>query len=197
MGHQPLRSAHVFLDESVRDSYLICAVLVRPSDLDRVRRLLRQLRLGGQRRLHFERERDARRRMILTRLIAAPLRASIFTCEAGDQVTARLACLRRVVIELGEQTRRLVIESSESLEARDRQAIYNAMRTTQLIGAFDYEHLRSFEEPMLWAADAICWAHGAGGDWRKRVEAVIDNVYEVRPPDPQRRKRKTRIPTVR
>ena len=28
-------------------------------------------------------------------------------------------------------------------------------------------------EPLLWAADAICWAVGAGGDWQRRLGSVV------------------------
>jgi hypothetical protein len=31
----------------------------------------------------------------------------------------------------------------------------------------------SHEEPVLWAADAIAWAVGAGGDRRRRVDPLL------------------------
>jgi hypothetical protein len=34
---------------------------------------------------------------------------------------------------------------------------------------------------MLWVADAIAWAHGAGANWRLLIEPVIDDVTELRP----------------
>ena len=33
---------------------------------------------------------------------------------------------------------------------------------------------------LLWAADAICWAAGAGGDWRRRIAGVL-TVRDLRP----------------
>jgi hypothetical protein len=32
---------------------------------------------------------------------------------------------------------------------------------------------------MLAAADAIAWAYGAGGDWRRRVAPSIDVVVDL------------------
>jgi hypothetical protein len=29
-------------------------------------------------------------------------------------------------------------------------------------------------EPLLWAADAVCWATGAGRDWRRRVAGFTE-----------------------
>ena len=36
------------------------------------------------------------------------------------------------------------------------------------------------EEPLLWAVDGLVWAYGAGGDWRRRVEGLIE-ARELRP----------------
>ena len=39
-----------------------------------------------------------------------------------------------------------------------------------------YDHRLSSGEPLLWAADAVIWAIGAGGDWRRRVANIADIV---------------------
>lgn len=36
-----------------------------------------------------------------------------------------------------------------------------------------YEHMRPHEEPILWVSDAVAWAYGAGGDWRRRVTPAV------------------------
>ena len=41
-------------------------------------------------------------------------------------------------------------------------------------------HLSPYEEPLLWVSDAVAWAVGAGGDWRRRVEPMIDEVVRLR-----------------
>lgn len=43
-----------------------------------------------------------------------------------------------------------------------------------------YDHRRSHTEPLLWAADAVCWAAGAGGDWRRRLGTPL-TVVDVGP----------------
>ena len=43
----------------------------------------------------------------------------------------------------------------------------------------EYRHLSPYEEPLLWVSDAVAWAMGAGGDWRRRVEPMIDEVVRL------------------
>ena len=44
-----------------------------------------------------------------------------------------------------------------------------------------FEHRRGSAEPMLWVADAIAWAHGAGASWLRLIEPVVEDVTELRP----------------
>ena len=64
-----------------------------------------------------------------------------------------------------------------SQRARDRNTIGHALARASAAHV-TFDHRRSNTEPMLWAADALCWAVGAGGDWRRRVEGVL-TVIEV------------------
>lgn len=44
-----------------------------------------------------------------------------------------------------------------------------------------YMHQRPNEEELLWLPDILAWAHGAGGDWRRRGSPVIDRVRRLGP----------------
>ena len=55
--------------------------------------------------------------------------------------------------------------------ARDRQTIVTALSGTH---SLEYGHRPSHEEPLLWAVDGLVWACGAGGDWRRRVDTLVD-----------------------
>jgi hypothetical protein len=174
-------SYHLFLDESVRKNYLVCAVVARPFELARSRTALRELCLPRQRRLHMEREQEPRRRFILDRIVRLGLRAEVYVCDDGDQVAARMGCLRQLVLDHAPHLQRLVIESSETMDPRDRRVIRETLLEIDGIGAFTYEHLRGFEEPLLWVADAVAWAYGAGGHWQQRVVELVDRRTEVKP----------------
>jgi hypothetical protein len=71
------------------------------------------------------------------------------------------------------QATRLVVEPVESLVPLDHIAIVRELRRSTGQSILAYEHVEAKLEPVLWAADAIAWAFGAGGDWRRRIEPVI------------------------
>lgn len=86
---------YAFVDESIRGStYLMCAVLVAPSDLARVRRTLTDIRLPGQARIHLYKERPSRRRLVLDVVARLPIRSRIYLAsgtgsEPGGRAFAR------------------------------------------------------------------------------------------------------------
>jgi hypothetical protein len=74
---------------------------------------------------------------------------------------------------------RLVLERLETQEHADRRCIRATLvdPEAQLI----YRHESAQLEPLLWAADAIAWAYGAGGDWRRRIDQLVDEVVRLEP----------------
>ena len=36
-----------------------------------------------------------------------------------------------------------------------------------------YDHRPRHSEPLLWAADAACWAAGAGSEWQQRLVGIL------------------------
>jgi hypothetical protein len=66
----------VYVDESERRDYLLCAVLVS-RDVGRVRRAVRGMCQPGQRRVHFAKEGAARRRAVLAALADLGVQARI------------------------------------------------------------------------------------------------------------------------
>ncbi|GGM81884.1 hypothetical protein GCM10012275_60600 [Longimycelium tulufanense] len=168
---------HVFVDESERRGYLLVAAVVAPPELHGTRTLLRGLLLPGERRVHFKSERDSRRRLILARLVEAGVRTRLYAAGgAGEPVRAVL--LRHLVtdaIALGAQ--RLVIDARDPAgNARDRSVI---AKTKARAAGLVYEHMPASGEPLTWIADAVAWSYGAGGDWRRRVEPLVETVTDL------------------
>lgn len=171
---------HAFVDESDRGSYLVCAAVVVPADLGAVRQVLRGFCLPGQRRLHFKSESNARRKQILDALVAVGVQARVYRSGSSSTTTARRWCLTALVDDLVDMgAHRLVIESQQGQDARDKQIIFAALRERRAGHDLSYEHMRPYEEPCLWAADAIAWAFGAGRQWRGQVEALVSAVIDV------------------
>jgi hypothetical protein len=63
---------------------------------------------------------------------------------------------------------------------RDRVSIAHALEGVDRRLHPSYDHRPASSEPVLWAADAICWAVGAGGDWQRRLGGVV-TVRDIGP----------------
>lgn len=65
---------HVFVDESARGGcYCVGAVFVAPEHLASLRKLAESFRMPGQRRWHFAKESDARRRQFVGAIVDSRL----------------------------------------------------------------------------------------------------------------------------
>jgi hypothetical protein len=164
---------HVFVDESVRQSYLLCAVWISQSKLDDKRDGLRGLRRPRQRRIHFGKERPGRRRQLLDAFVRLDVEVRIYSGD-GPALKARRRCMRALVSDFAANSvARLVIESGDHEDEVDRQVIYEMRNLVPELKDASYEHMRAYEEPMLWLADAFAWAYGAGPPWRRLIDEVL------------------------
>ncbi|SMC92527.1 hypothetical protein SAMN05661093_02853 [Kibdelosporangium aridum] len=167
----------MFVDESERGCYLLAAAVVPVPQLQKTRSLLRGLCLAGERRLHFKSENDSRRRLIIARMVAAEFRVRVYFGK-GPSEAVRGTLLDHVVadaIELGVQ--RLVLDSRDQAgNKRDRSRL---AKTPARVHDLLYEHMPSSSEPGTWIADAVAWCHGAGGDWRRRIDPLVECVFDA------------------
>ena len=85
-----------FVDESKVKGYTMVAAIIRDDAVSALRRGVRSLVLPGQRRIHFTKERDERKRLILSRLIPLGVRAQVFYCAAKSAVVGREVCLTAI-----------------------------------------------------------------------------------------------------
>jgi hypothetical protein len=184
-GGHDLMSHQAFMDESNRGaSYLICAATVAAVDLSVARRAILNLRIPGQRRIHFAAENHKRRRQLLTQLASVNAASFIYVANHRVQVEARSAIMRKAAPHLhGRGVRRLVVESRQGQDHRDRADLYAALGD----GArppLTYTHLMATAEPLLWLPDAIAWAWGRGGVWRDQVTdlGLVREVHCVEVP---------------
>jgi hypothetical protein len=171
-----------YVDESIRSGrYLLGSVVVDAHDAGRLRRSVRKLTLPGQRRLHFNKEGNRRRRELIDALTRLDLEAYVFSCRHSVVVTpetARARCIRALV--QNTQARgveaELLIESRAELDVIDGVTVGNARRPDPRLS---FQHLLPDNDPLLWLPDGFAWAVGAGGDWLRRVANSV-TVVEVR-----------------
>lgn len=175
-----------FSDESERaGTMLVAVVVVAPGDADAARASLRGLLLAGQRRVHTAKESPRRRRVLLDTIARTDgLAATVVRLRRPpgiDRVAGRrllLSAAAGIVVAAGVSAWTLD-DTHPAQRNRDRDTIGHALQRLDA-GQVVYDHRRSHSEPLLWAADAICWAAGAGGDWRRRIEAML-SVIDIGP----------------
>ncbi|WP_410639332.1 DUF3800 domain-containing protein [Amycolatopsis sp. lyj-346] len=176
-------TVHAFVDESARGgSYLLCATIVEPAHLSTTRRALASLLLRGARELHFKKEKEPRRRMLIDRMAGMPVTTRLYrgACTPKTEEAARQRCLTLLAEHLlGLQAHRLVLDSRNHRDGHDRQTLQRALGFRPSKTELTYEHVDSTAEPLLWVSDAVAWCFGAGGDWRRRACPVIAECFDL------------------
>ena len=172
----------IYVDESKRTGYVLAATTV--PDPEATRKVIRGLILPGQRRLHMKHEQPRRRRVIVSALLTAPVKTTIYDAGRGyaTEREARGACLTALVEDLaaaGDGETRLVIEQDDSLVGYDNQRLIEATRATGQRETLHYEHLRSHEEILLATSDIAAWCWVRSGDWRRRIAPILAPLRTV------------------
>jgi hypothetical protein len=171
------------MDESERDRrYYLCVAIVEPAYVTSARKQLNSFRLRGQRELHFAQENQSRRRALVDKIAQLPVAVRIYQTPytpRTDEI-GRQACLELAVSELLKiGAHRLVIDSRDEQDRHDTTTIQRILGDHPSRWNFSYEHNDSKLEPLCWVADAAAWCFGAGGDWRRRIMPIIDDVTEL------------------
>jgi hypothetical protein len=172
---------HQFVDEYKQLRYLLVAVAVPTVSLASARRALRELVLPRQRRIHFRKERDSRRHVILDVVTGLDVRATVYDASSyTSQILGRAACLAALVADLAESnTERLVLETDDAAVGTDRALLYELVRKHDLGGTLRYHHMRAHEENLLSIPDALAWCWGRGGQWRARVSRLVTDMRRL------------------
>ncbi len=181
MSRQRFRPTDAFVDESIRGRrYLMGCVLIEARRLSTVRLETAALATDGKRR-HFSHDTAEHRRDAPRVFADMSIRAFVTVCTRTHGVTefaARDACLSEIVRRLQIlEVSRLTIESRQ--DDRDDRRTIQRVRDAEPLLVFD--HIEPLGEPVLWIADAVTWAVGAGAPWSKMVEGVVADIVEVQP----------------
>ncbi|MFV0372872.1 hypothetical protein [Microbacterium sp.] len=151
----PVLARRVNVDESKARGYDVVSTATAIGDAPASEQALRSLLKPGQRRIHFKRESDSRRRQILSRMRALDIRVSVWVVKHRSDKDARplsLGALAEEAVRAGVV--HLIIERDESVERADRRLIAEAIRRG---GSSDmqYRHVAPHEHPLLRASDAV------------------------------------------
>lgn len=170
-----------FVDETKAGRYVLVASVHVNGSVDPLRRLMRELTLPGQTRIHMRKERDSRRREIIAALCDAGVTATIYDVgRFSNELAARRQALALLLNDVDPATPTiLTLEQDDSLLAWDRRALYALSRSHGLGKGFTYHHLPGRSEPLLGIPDAIAWCWAKGGDWRRRIEPLVTEVRRL------------------
>lgn len=176
-----------FSDESERSNLMVLGVvLIPPGAVDDGRARLRALLMAGERGLHTSDESQRRRRVLLDTVARTGELSAVvirYRRPAGtDHIGARHLLLQAATgLVVGSGVSSWTLDNTDPAQrARDRASIAHALGGVDRRLRPDYDHRRSRTEPLLWAADAVCWAVSAGGDWQQRIAPIL-TVRDIRP----------------
>lgn len=165
----------VYIDESKARGYYVVATASAVGDVRASERALRDLLKPGQRRIHFKSESDSRRRQLLSRMCALDVRVSVWVVQGRPDKEARPLTLGALVAEACRAgVAQLTIERDASLELADRRLIADVIRRAGS-SEMHYRHVAPHENPLLWVSDAVAWCYSNGGDWIRRVDAIVES----------------------
>lgn len=171
----------LFIDESKTRDYIVVAAVVLPADAAAYRSSINELRMKGQRRIHFTTERPERRRKILSTLIELGVHAEVYRASFPRERDSRAACLRAVVEDVTRLgVDRIVLEQDDSIVHADRQLLFTELRRIGMPHV-TYDHERATAEPLLAIPDALAWCVARGADWNRRAAPMLGPVRELRP----------------
>jgi hypothetical protein len=173
--------SHAFVDEAKAHGYIMVAALLAPTKLGPARQSIKALVMPGQRRIHFQKEGNGRRKQILDAVSALGVEAIIYDGSryAADK-PARDACLAQLITDLIDRdVERLILETEDPTLRTDRSLIYTKLRSNGDDSVLQYAHMRAYEESLLAIPDAIAWSWAKGGHWRARVSEIVTKVRKV------------------
>jgi hypothetical protein len=187
VGSRTVKAVWAFSDESERAGVmLLSVVLISPGDLAAARVQLSGLLLRGQRRVHTSDESDRRRKLVIDAVARTEGMSAVvvrYRRPAGlGRVAARHLLLQAATgLVVGSGATAWALDNQDPAQVvRDRASIAHALEGVDRRLHPSYDHRPASSEPMLWAADATCWAAGAGGDWQRRLGGVV-TVRDIGP----------------
>jgi hypothetical protein len=172
----------ILIDESRRGgAYLLASVAGAEGQVAEIRKALRQFPLRGESQLHFAKEKEARRKILISQMTPLSWSGIVYRTriERGEsEAQARERCLAAACHDVPAVARLVLDSRGEHQDSGDRRVLARFLQGRKAVRAeMTYMHVRSREEPLLWLPDAVAWCAGKGGDWPRRC---LPNLHQVR-----------------
>jgi hypothetical protein len=176
-------ATELFVDESCRDDYLLCAAVVPAHDIAAARKLMRGLKPKNRDRLHMKNE-SRNRGQIITQFVQQPpvREAHIFVGSLRgvrrSQRRVRTECLQALAGFAADSGARRILVESCAQDRQDRAALTDVLAARGVLDRIRVDVDTPTSHELLWAADLIAWAYGAGGAARHAVASLI-TIHEM------------------
>lgn len=169
------------------DTYILGAVIADATTAENAREKMANLLLPGQRKVHWYDESRRRRDQIIDSLIDCSLDGVVVARAGADDERderRRRKCFEHFAMQLVDRN-----VTHLELESRGRVADRRDMEMVRALGAshviptsFRVTHTPGPQEPLLWAADAVCGALVAARTgnlrwWRRIERAGFPMIY--------------------
>ncbi|MGW0040067.1 hypothetical protein [Gordonia sp. NPDC003376] len=173
-----MKPVEIFVDESRRRDYLLCAAVVATGDIAAGRKIMRDLKPSNRDRLHMKDESRNRDRLIREFVRRRPIaEAHIFVGALSgarlSERTVRTCCLQALARHAAQAGATRILVESCSQDAQDHAAMTGALAEVDALDQVRADVDRPNAHELLWAADLVAWAYGAGGAYRALVNPLI------------------------
>ena len=172
--------SHVYIDESIRATYLIALVVIEDKSLDKIRKSIRRFAKKNRKNLHMFHATPGFKNKVLKEVMSYDLQIVIIEDLnfRYRKYLSRQICLRSVFECAAEMDiDRIVLDRSSSQE-KDLTTYQKSSRKFHTLPE-NLHHIASRQEPLLWLPDIFAWSYGAGGIWRERIDEKISFIKRV------------------
>jgi len=146
----------MFIDESIRDSYVMAGVVVSTQHLGQYRRAMASLRTKGSSAFHMGNERRQQRQTALVLLRDLDyIQIKRVESKARFQDLARRECLELLVLSLKRSFSWELILDRTSRQSSDQALLLGLRQKLKL--SLEFSHSSRDEDVGLWGADIAAW----------------------------------------
>ena len=180
-------AVELFVGESCRTDYLLVAAVVPVADIASARKMMRDLKPNNRNRLHMKAE-TRNRQQIITQFVQEPpiAQAHVFvgglrgTKPKRTQREVRSECLQALGLYAADRggVTRILVESC-SQDKQDHAAVVGALAAKGVSEQVRVIIDQPTAHELLWAADLVAWAYGAGG-WSRSAISHLVTVHDLR-----------------
>ena len=172
--------SHIYMDESVRATYLIVMILIDDKNLDKIKKSIRYFARKNRKNLHMFHATHGFKRKILKEVMSYDLEIVIIEDLnfRFRKSLSRQICLRSGFEYISKfDIDRIVLDRSNSQE-KDLITYQKSSRKLPSLPE-NLHHIASRQEPLLWLPDIFAWSYGAGGIWRQSIDEKISFIKRV------------------